>query len=624
MIRQDHRATLQAAATVLILAAFWLITRPELGLVNDAQFYAVQVLYAENPKPFAGDVFFQFGSQGQFTAFTALCLPFYRALGLARADLLLLIAGQIGFLGGLYALARKLFPGALAAALAGVILLPVNLSLLEPGEAVLTPRIYAEGLCLFAMADMLGGRTWRPLALLAVAMALHPLMTLPAAAVCFVWRAGRQPVWWGAAALLTAACVALAAGGVEPFGRLLLRFDPAWLAVTAERDSFCFVTKWADGLFLPVAAAFLLCGFAAVTGPALAQKFARTVLAVMLVAFVLMFLGGDMVHDVLVVDVQPWRGVWLLAVAAYLAAGPALLSAAGPVLTRVFFGFALAVTAVSGFILSLCLVSVPAVGISCIALARATGRLRATSRIGLAVCLAVLIFFAVFGLVLWVQAQFFVPGALSQTVTILAVIAAGCAALSVAPRWPGAAAAAGLVLVIVAATHWDQRTAWTRFIDTGSAPALAASLPASGAVYWEGEDTATWFLLHRANFSSCDQGSGVLFVRGTALAYAARTALLAPLSPVDVGLSPICPQPGVPGGVITDPGQHPPPSAAAVRSVCGAGPVALILPQPAGGLPANAVWRPPVPASFETRYGLDHAYLPIPAFYIYDCNDLRS
>jgi hypothetical protein len=111
-------------------------------------------------------------------------------------------------------------------------------------EPFATARTLAEPLALLALAALLRGRlAWAAVAL-AGATACHPLVALPAALVGWVFLV-LQHRRWAWLALRRAPIVALAVAGVEPFARLLQRYDETWFAVTVYSSSDVFVSEWA-------------------------------------------------------------------------------------------------------------------------------------------------------------------------------------------------------------------------------------------------------------------------------------------------------------------------------------------------------------------------------------------
>src|SRR5215204_1971217 len=99
---------LSRAALPLLIATLWLSTRPYLGAVLDAQFYMGQALHALEPAGFADDLYFRFGSQDQFTIFTALYAPVVALLGISVAAMALTVVGNLLWVFALLYLSRAL------------------------------------------------------------------------------------------------------------------------------------------------------------------------------------------------------------------------------------------------------------------------------------------------------------------------------------------------------------------------------------------------------------------------------------------------------------------------------------------------------------------------------------
>ncbi|MEI6070133.1 MAG: hypothetical protein WCP96_22615, partial [Methylococcaceae bacterium] len=57
---------------MLALFTLWLLSHPYSGLYHDARLYAVQGLYHLYPHIFENDLFFQYGSQDQYSIFSLL------------------------------------------------------------------------------------------------------------------------------------------------------------------------------------------------------------------------------------------------------------------------------------------------------------------------------------------------------------------------------------------------------------------------------------------------------------------------------------------------------------------------------------------------------------------------
>ncbi len=240
---------------VALVIALWLATRPYLGIVGgDGRLYAVQALNALQNGRFADDMYFQFGSQDQFTLFSRLYAPFLALLGVGRGALVVTVLTQAAWVAGLvfliHTLTRDLRQALLAAAL--VIALPSQYGPLGFGELFVSPRLFAEALSMLALAMLLRGRNVSSLAILLASASVHPLATVPALAVWFCYQFRPRPAWLGAAIVLLAVPVVLCVAGVAPFNWLGQTFDPAWayaLSSCAIRSASCWngdrsTTSW--------------------------------------------------------------------------------------------------------------------------------------------------------------------------------------------------------------------------------------------------------------------------------------------------------------------------------------------------------------------------------------------
>lgn len=83
---------------VLLFAAFlglWLWHHPYTGIRHDAVLYTVQALNFLHPQNYAGDVYFLFGSQDDYTLFSPLYAALIALIGLGSAALLIAFFGAL-------------------------------------------------------------------------------------------------------------------------------------------------------------------------------------------------------------------------------------------------------------------------------------------------------------------------------------------------------------------------------------------------------------------------------------------------------------------------------------------------------------------------------------------------
>ncbi len=135
-----------------------------------------------------------------------------------------------------------------------------------------------------------------------------------------------------------------------------------------------------------------------------------------------------------------------------------------------------------------------------------------------------------------------------------------------------------------------------------------------GGLYWEADPTFVWVKLRRPDFYACEQGTGAMFYRGTAMEYASKSAVLRQLDTADFGDNSqlYCPAKADPKAFG--------PTASGVRAVCRGYPDLdlLVLDEPVSGLPARS-WRAPASKEVRTVRGREK----IDRFYIYQCGGLR-
>lgn len=537
-------------SSMMLIGALWVATRPYYGVVHDARFYIVEALRQLEPARFADDLYFRFGSQDQFTIFSKLYAPIVTAIGVANGSILMTLAGQALFLAGLIVFAHAVLRPRRVALLAtvGAIVLPsLYLIFVRYGEPFATPRLFAEGLSLLALALLLRMRIVPALLLLAFSTAVHPLETLPALVLALVYLAFGRPLWWLVICGGAATAIGFALLGVPPFANLGAFYDPQWFAIVTIRNSQNFVGGWTAVDDMRVAGIFAL----AVIALSLAEAQERRVLAAVLVVsfggILCTFIGADLIHDVFVTEIQTWRGLWLLTLVANLFAVPSFLRLWS---RREQFGcaaeslaLALALSLLTVFVPPLIVAAAPLMVVTALVVLWQIHADRG-AKIASFLCLPVIALALVVALLLLykiaingffrVWPEELRPGlyALGLTVAMLSLVVVVVRDVGSRWCWPLAGVAALFALALLG---WDARTPWTRFAESAETPppSLMAMLPPSGEVYWEGGLEAMWFLLRRPEYFSCDQGTGALFFRGTALAYEHRRKSLLHLNTLD-------------------------------------------------------------------------------------------
>lgn len=534
---------------VLFTAVAWIATHRYSGIWHDAILYAGQAIFRIDPGPFAKDPFFAYGSQDGFTAFTEIYARAIQRLGLPTASIVLLGAAHIAWLGAAAWLLRVILRGLhYWLALILVAVLPGGygaFGVFAYGETFLTARSWAEPAALLAVGCILRGRRIVALVSLVFAAAMHPVMAFPAALFLFFFGLrARQQLFAAMAGL--ASLVILRSVEVPPFQNLTTTMDHQWLALSMERSPFVFLDQWgADEYAEPLLLALLIATAALVSREGRRLWWcAFGVLAVgMGLSVLTVYWPG-----VLLVQMQPWRVLWLTKVLA-VAAGMFLVQetwAASPY-SRLLLG-ALAACASAGDSTAL----VGAALLSALLVAR--------HGYGLEPLLPPWLVPLAWGVIALVIGERIVCTVLLSSVA-LDVTASSAAEIPFVNRIFAICKESGWFIFppLLLGTWWllQNRPASRRWLAllvgcaalffvghwqrTSDAQAeedhlrqeghreLAAIIQSDHLVYWGEGHHILWLVLHRGSYGSRQQASGIIFSRQTALEVNRRLTRLARL-----------------------------------------------------------------------------------------------
>lgn len=538
--RPDQLTIVAGAAGGL---AVLLLIRRYAGIAHDSLLYLGQGLAQLSPGVFGRDLFFMHGSQDSYTLFPLLLGQILRWLSPSAVFMWGTLAGLLAFATASWYCLRALLPaGQRYWAWLGVLCLPPLygvVHIFSYSEGFLTPRAFAEALCLLAIGLLTRGKPALACATLALAASLHPLQAIAAVLVAWPWAVLHDRRWLHAA-WLAIPLVLLAWADIAPFGGLFQAADPAWLG-SLQLSVQLFVTSWdiADlkvlglDIFLLVLAWKLLPGdfgrwcAAALSG--LALGFGANLVLV------------DLLHLVLPTGLQLWRVHWLAHWFAMAAAALLLVRNLG----ARDFGRALVLTGAATLAwgetdwgwLAMC------------ALYAAWPRIVAGPRKRLAPLLTWLVAallllllgkhlsdefdgFRQAGFDLGVYAldwRILAFPALALGLPMLCVYAWG--RLGEGGRKAMAIALLAPVLVI-GMLRWDARSDMGRTFEAAAfrTDVFGPALPEDAQVFWEPEAVlGPWLVLHRASYFSYSQLAGQMFHRGTAQEGRQREQRLLPL-----------------------------------------------------------------------------------------------
>ncbi len=304
------------AIPLLFCAALWVACHPYPGIVGDSHIYLGRVLADLDPSGVGRDMIFVHDGQFKFTLFPLVMRSLVTHLGAWRAAEILAALACLSWFAAAYAFARQLVAGrALWLMLVFLCVLPHGYGnhMFVPAEALAVPRPFAEAAVLASFAALIAGRMFLAIGFTLIGFALHPIMALPGLIVLTVmyvrdWRA----VAVGVALILVLVLAAWA--GLSLFGRLFVTVDPEWLDLLFKLDPYLFPTHWSLADFSPFAVQTATIAIAASLLMTVPRRLFLASLVVGLGGHVVAIIAGDILHNLLAIQVQTWRSAWLLAV----------------------------------------------------------------------------------------------------------------------------------------------------------------------------------------------------------------------------------------------------------------------------------------------------------------------
>jgi len=328
MLTQSSHHTWRALESSMVIGllcfATWALAHAYRGIFHDAPLYTLQALSHLHPETLHRDVFLKFGSQDSFTIFTSIYARVSQLVGVETAASLLTLLSQMALIGGTWLLARAVMP-------AGPALLGVAIVIALPGsygpyriltyiEPYLTPRMASEALTLMSLAAALNRRYWWAIAAIVAAASFHPIMA--AAGIFAMWVLWVGKPWPRlTAALIVIGLLAMTAQSLlAPFGTWG-RFDETWFHLVENRSPFLFLGNWRldDWSMASVPLATLAVAFR-VLDDGRARTLSAIVLLSVLGGLLLAAVGNDLLHLVIVTQLQTWRWLWAGSVVAAMLA----------------------------------------------------------------------------------------------------------------------------------------------------------------------------------------------------------------------------------------------------------------------------------------------------------------
>lgn len=548
----------------LLLLGIWLFAHPWGGIWHDAQLYAFQALSHLRPDAYRNDLFLFSGSQDDYTFFSPIYATLISLLGLRTATITLLLAGYVLWTGSVAWLLRRLLRGfpfwlgltlifAMSPHYGGTV------AQLRYAEPFLTPRLIAEGLTLLSLAMMLRGKRLASLAAMAAAFAMHPLMALAGAGFVGLYEAIARPkAALGAGVLGLALLFGLAFFNVVPFDRLLSTMDSQWFELVFARAPYIFWDGWKHEDWLNrVLLSFSLLATASITAQGTHRRAFLAPLVVGCASLLLTWVGTSLFHNVLLIQIQPWRSLWLVQLFSYIAAAWLVAQfwsrgQAYRFLLTCFLAASLPLGNIGGILALLA---------TCLFVWQAR-RGKETHFSKTIILLLYLI--PLLTAILWVVTSWLAAAELTRTASPhnhflnfslvwigKLLVAGGSGVIAMAfflavwrygpdhRKFVHLVTVAGvLVLLFLSIVIWYRPNKQERYYEQwplhDPIPSFTRHIPGDAVVYWKDNVKMTWFTLGRANYASALQtGASIVFSRQTAIEGKRRMDRLAALGGED-------------------------------------------------------------------------------------------
>ncbi|WP_160310458.1 hypothetical protein [Microvirga vignae] len=526
----------------------WTITRAYMGIVHDAQLYIGRALADLDPAGVGSDLMFVHDGQFGLSLFPTLLRYVVLALGPSVAGVILSLLGLTLWLIAMMALARQLAHSSLTALiLVFVAVLPSqygSLDTFQYREALAIPRPLAEASVLAALALWLGDRTALALVFLVAAVVIHPVMALPGLAVILLLLCAHNRRWLGLVMVMVGSLVVAGILNLPIAGRLFTIIDPAWRDILEARSPYLFPTKWPLDAWGTITIQTATLIIAAYSSRDQVSQLLLAVLVTGLAGVAVTLVAADLVPSLLIVQIQPWRSLWLLG--ALSAASLAICAVelwSGSALSRV----ALACLAL-GWVVSDDLTLAAIASMMALTLHLLPDRYAARIRLRI-----VLLAWCLFVLVACIRVGCEAYGFFEKVegipdgahLALNAILATKCLPLAItlvavirsrASVWTRPMeVVASATLLVAAAALWDHRSAWRSVIDSGRQdPELTAILAERpGEVLWLKGGYGTWALTGRPNWLATMQGAGTVFSRSLSFEWDQRARRIIELGLAD-------------------------------------------------------------------------------------------
>jgi hypothetical protein len=309
----------------LIALSIFLLSRPYQGIIQDGYIYMGRALADLDPNGVGRDLMFVHDGQFGFSLFRFAATGMTALSGLSAGAKSLAILAALAWFFAAAALARQFASGgAVWAVVIFAALLPNAYGAPSPfgfAELIAIPRPFAEALVLAGLAALAARRDAVSLGCFVAAALLHPIMALAGFGVFFVVLGLEDKRWLLFCVLIGAVSILAAAAGAPVLGRLFVSVDSAFRGSYDLRKPALFPSLWPVESFPPLIVQAVTIAIAAHLQQGRRRRILGAIIFVGLGGIAAAAIFGDWLSSLLAVQAQPWRAVWLMAVAGATALG---------------------------------------------------------------------------------------------------------------------------------------------------------------------------------------------------------------------------------------------------------------------------------------------------------------
>lgn len=313
----------------LIILCLWIIKHPYRGITHDSNLYTAEALKNLYPMNFVNDFYFMNHYQGKYSIFPKIYTIAIATFGIQESNVILLIIGQIVWLwSAVFFSSRFVGRYKWLIAIAIAVCFPSyygGYRIFSFSEGFLTPRLYAEAFILFALGFSLKKSYGAVVACLMISLIIHPLIAIPGICIIICFLCNKKHLIYFAICFTLLASV-LSFFKIEPFNKLFLQMDTVWLEAAKIRCKDLFILLWKYDDFLRIIQVISLAAASITILKNEKKRFITVALSVTVVALLISFFMGDIFHNIFIIQIQPWRSLWVLTFLAFMGSGAIIAS----------------------------------------------------------------------------------------------------------------------------------------------------------------------------------------------------------------------------------------------------------------------------------------------------------